>query len=149
MPHQTAAQPGLGTGLSYALASAGPFTKIALRVSLEGPSPNQEEIDKTHLDSIMFEKRPGGLPNFDNIKLKVWYDPADPTHSLIESWIQTVPPNVYWKLDFADTALTTEEFEGWAKSFAKTGMDKENNLTADIEVVITSLPTFTVGNVEP
>jgi hypothetical protein len=141
--HTTAAQPGLGTQLAYCLTSTGTFTTIGLRVSVEGPSPNQEEIDKTHLDSLLFEKRPGGLPNFENLKLKIWHDPADATHELIESWITTVPPVVFFQLNLQDTAQTSYAFEGWAKSFAKTGMDKDSNLTGDIEIVVTSVPVVT------
>jgi hypothetical protein len=144
--HTTAAQPGLGTQLQYCLTSTGTFITIGLRVSIEGPSPSQEEIDKTHLDSTLFEKRPGGLPNFENLKLKIWHDPADADHELIESWVTTVPPVVFFQLNLQDTALTSYAFEGWAKSFAKTGMDKDSNLTGDIEVVVTTVPVVTHNN---
>ena len=144
--HTTAAQPGLGTQLGYSLTSGGTFTTIGLRVSIEGPSPGQEEIDKTHLDSLLFEKRPGGLPNYENLKLKLWHDPGDTTHALIESWITTVPPNVWWKLMTQDTKQSTYEFTGWAKNFVKTGMDKDSNLTADVEIVVTSVPDVSYGN---
>lgn len=144
--HTTAAQPGMGTKLGYSLTSGGTVTPIGLRVSIEGPSPAQEEIDKTSLDSTLFEKRPGGLPNFENLKLKIWFDPGDTTHALMESWITTVPPAVFFTLGLQDTKQSTYAFGGWAKSFAKTGMDKDSNLTADIEVVVTVVPTITYGN---
>jgi hypothetical protein len=144
--HTTAAQPGLGTQLAYSLTSGGPFTTIGLRVSIEGPSPSQEEIDKTHLDSLLIEKRPAGLPDFENLKLKLLHDPADATHELIESWVTTVPPVVFFQLNLQDTAQSSYAFEGWAKSFAKTGMDKDSNLTADVEVVVTSVPAVTHNN---
>ena len=144
--HTTAAQPGLGTQLAYSLTEAGTYTTVGLRVSIEGPSPAQEEIDKTHLDSLLFEKRPGGLPNFENLKLKIWHDPGDTNHALIESWITTVPPNVWWNLTMQDTKQSMYAFTGWAKTFTKTGMDKDSNLTGDIEVVVTSVPDVTYGN---
>lgn len=144
--HTTAAQPGLGTQLQYSLTDTGTFTTIGLRVSIEGPSPAQEEIDKTHLDSLLFEKRPGGLPNFENLKLKIWHDPGDTDHALMESWVTTVPPNVFFKLNLQDTKQSSYTFGGWAKTFAKTGMDKDSNLTADVEVVVTSVPDVTYGN---
>ena len=144
--HTTAAQPGLGTQLSYSLTEAGTYETIGLRVSIEGPSPSQEEIDKTHLDSLLMEKRPGGLPNFENLKLKIWHDPGDTNHALMESWVTTVPPNVFFKLGLQDTKQTSYTLGGWAKTFTKTGMDKDSNLTADVEIVVTSVPVPTYGN---
>jgi hypothetical protein len=144
--HTTAAQPGLGTQLAYSLTDTGTFITLGLRVSIEGPSPTQAEISKTHLDSTLEEKRPGGLPDFENLKLKIWHDPGDVDHALMESWVTTVPPNVFFKLSMKDTMQSMYQFGGWVKSFSKTGMDKDSNLTADVEVVVTSVPDLTYGN---
>ncbi len=130
---------GLGTILSHGIASS--YTAIAQRVSVEGPDWKVGEADKTTLDDTVKKFRPT-IAESGEIDLKIYYDPAAATHSILTGFMIT-PTSEQWQLQFTNTAAGKFTFTGFLTGFKPTGMTVEGNLEADIKIRIDGLIAIT------
>lgn len=140
--------PGEGTKLQVSIAST--MTTIAQVVTISGAGYELAAIDKTHLGSTFKTKRSSRLLDPGTLSLSIFYDPDETTHTLITTHIKTPPadPGDSFTLIFggdSDATPPQETFTGFFSKFEKNGMEVDGNLGADIEIVLTSLPTFTAG----
>ncbi len=129
--------PGLGTLLAHGIATV--YTTIAQRVSIEGPDWKVGEADITVLSDTVKKFRPT-IAESGEVDLKIYYDPAAATHSLLTGFM-LAPTSEQWRITFADSVPSKYTFTGFLTGFKPTGMTVEGNLEADVKIRIDGLIT--------
>lgn len=138
---------GEGTLLQIENATTtGTYDRIGQRVSIDGPEPSVEAVEKTHLDSTLKEYRASKIPEPGEVSLTVYLDPADAIHQRLEGMVFDPPapgaePN--WRLVFNNNTNTRphRQFAGFVTKFKYTGMQVEENLQAEMTIKVTGVIT--------
>ena len=131
---------GLGTLLQHGTSGGSPvYTTVALRVSIEGPDGKVGTAPATHLDSTCMTDRPT-LPDPGDLSLELFYDPAEASHTLLETLWHT-PTIEPWRLLFVDG--TKYDFLGFLTGWKLNGMEVESNLGGSVKIRLTSMPVKT------
>lgn len=107
----------------------------------------------THLLSPAVVKKPG-MPNFGQIKAKVFYDPNDPTHqevrdALLETAAAASAALVGFKIIWADGFPTPAAAEviGFISDFSTAATDAETGtVTSDLTIEVNEIVEFTDGD---
>lgn len=151
MAHTYRDLPAAGTILELEIGYA--FVPIpgATDISLEGFKRGVRT--PTLLTSPAVVKKPG-MPDFGQIKCKVYYDPNDTTHKeirgrLVESAAAASAALDNWKLIYADGYATSAniEFTGFVSEFSQSFTDPETGtVTADMTVEVTEITDFNDGS---
>lgn len=150
MAHTYRDMPSAGTILQLEVGYAFVDVPGVTDVSIEGFKRGVRS--PTLLTSPAVVKKPG-MPDFGQLKCKVYYDPNDVTHQAIEqALIETAAvasANLNnWKLINADGYATPSniEFTGFVSEFSKSYTDPETGtVTADMTVEITVVTDFNDG----
>jgi hypothetical protein len=118
------------------------FTTIAQRVSISGPDSTVPVVDKSNLDSPAKEKRPGKIPDQGKLSLQIQFNPADTTHTTLETMCR-VPVVKNWRIVFNNDTTTRphRQLRGFVSGFSVSGMEDESNVVADLEIEISGLIT--------
>ena len=97
----------------------------------------------THLKSPAVVKRPG-MPNFGQIKAKVFYDPQDATHQAIQAAIELTAAEAslleyQFTIDWADGYASVTVI-GFISGFAPSATDAETGtVTCDLTIEVSEL----------
>lgn len=98
------------------LGTATTYVKVAQAETVGLPSPSNDPIDDTDLDSVAKEYSPG-LPDNGTISIDLRFDPDDENHEYVEDWandpvlksvkvtLPTLPKDTYYTFDAFPTAL--------------------------------------------
>lgn len=141
MPHVTQVWGFKGTTLGHGTASTGPFTTIAQRVSIGGPSLEVGTRETTNLDSSAKTFAPTLLDGGE-VTCSIEWDPADATHTTLMNQMLTPPvPSDYWQVGYPDT--TKIVFQAIVTKFEAKEGTVEDNLTADVTFKVSGIPTIT------
>ena len=151
MPHVYRDIPAAGTILQLAV-TYGDFVDIpgATDISVDGFKRGVRT--PTLLTSPAVVKKPG-MPDFGQIKCKVYYDPNDTIHQdLIQRLTETAAAASAaidsWKIIWADgfTTPANWEFLGFISEFATAATDPETGtVTADTTIEIQEITAFNAG----
>lgn len=151
MPHVYRDIPSAGTILQLEI-TYGSFVDIpgATDISVDGFKRGIRT--PTLLTSPAVVKKPG-MPDFGELKCKVYYDPNDTTHqALITRLTETAAVASAaidsWKLIWADGFMTPAnwEFLGFISEFSISATDPETGtVTADTTISITAITAFNPG----
>jgi hypothetical protein len=132
---------GQGTVLKATISSV--LTAIAQVLEITGPEVNVGSKDKTNLGDVSKRKRPQ-LPDSGPVSFSIQYDPADATHTFLTTQVNTWPqPLEVWEVDFNTGSPHKASFLAFLSKFGPKGMNEEDNLEADCELVIDGLVTWT------
>jgi hypothetical protein len=136
---------GEGTILQVKISTT--FTNIGRVEEIDGNETDVTAVKKTHLLSAIQEYRPGKIPDVGTITFKLQLDPADAGHAQLRARAETPGVIDDFKLKYNDGNTTpgSEAFSGFVKKFKKTGFSDGNNVMAELEVQLTTLPVFTAG----
>lgn len=106
-------------GMSFNVDKVGSgttFTKITQATSIGLPSPTNDPVDDTDLDSDAVESSPG-LPDNGEIAVEFRFDPDDLNHTYVEDWanapvkkpvrvtIPTLPKDTYYTFNAFPTGF--------------------------------------------
>lgn len=106
-------------GMSFNVDKTGEettYTKITQAVSVGLPSPTNDPIDDTDLDSDAMEYSPG-LPDNGQVAVEFRFDPDDDNHAYVEDWanapvtksvrftVPTLPKATYYTCDAFPTGF--------------------------------------------
>ena len=107
-------------GMTLAIDKTGggtTYTKVAQVESADIPSPSNDPVNDTDLDSVAQEFSPG-LPDYGDASYELRFDPDDDEHDYLESWnadptiksvkvtVPTLPLATYYTFDAFPTGLT-------------------------------------------
>lgn len=137
--------PGEGTIIQIKISGA--YTDVGTVEEIDGFEVAVEEVKKTHLQSVIHEYRPSLIPDPGTFSLKIQLDPNHAVHQALYA-NASVPGTIDdWKMIFVDgkTTPANATFLGFIKKYKVTGQKVEENLMAEIEVRLTSLPVMTAG----
>lgn len=140
------ALPGEGTSLKIAIATV--MTQIGLVTEIDGPSFDVAAVPTTHMLSPLHTNRPSQLPKPDKCSFKLWFDPNDATVQTLFIDRITNPGTVDdFRIDFNDGNTTRSNctFSAFVTKFKIAGIKVEENISADIELMLTTIPVFTPG----
>jgi hypothetical protein len=144
------------------LPSAGTSLEIEIGYSLT-PIPGVTDLNHegfkrgvrspTLLTSPAVVKKPG-MPDFGQVKCKVYYDPNDSVHQHLRSQLLLTAAAASaaldsWKFIYADGYATPANFEftGFISEFSEAAADPETGtLTSDCTVEITAITAFNNGS---
>ena len=140
--------PGKGTLLQNDFAVADTFVTIAQRMAITPPAIVNGTKDDTDLDDVMKIMSSTILESME-CPIKIHYDPASTTHTQLTTLaLAGSAMTKNWKVVFNDAALEANrsscKFPGWVKSFTPNELNVDGNLEADVVVVLTGIPVFTV-----
>jgi hypothetical protein len=85
------------------------------------------------------------VPDQGEVTLKAWYDPADVSHVAMVTALNAGTV-LFWKLTYGDIQASVDAFTAYVKAFARSGIDLDNNLTADMTLKVTALIATTHTN---
>ncbi len=150
MAHTYRDLPSAGTILQLMFGYA--FTDVpgVTDISIEGFKRGVRS--PTLLTSPAVVKKPG-MPDFGQLKCKVYYDPNDLTHQHIRSQLLETAAAASanlddWKMIYADGFATPAnvEFTGFVSDFSTSATDPETGtVTADMTIEITVVTAFNAG----
>jgi hypothetical protein len=140
--------PGKGTLLQHGVTgSPAVYTTIVQRTEIDGPESEMETRDTTHLDSEAREFA-STILNGGEASLNLEYDPGEDTHTLLTDLHQAGTLELF-RIVFADVvtagvaAGSTLDFDAIVTKFKPTGMTVDGNLSAEVTLKVSGLPTFT------
>jgi hypothetical protein len=138
--------PGEGTSLKIKIAAV--MTQIGLVTEVDGPSMDIAAVPTTYLLSPLHTNRPSRLPKPDKCSFKLWFDPNDATvQSIFVTRMSTPGVIDDFQIDFNDGNTTRSmcTFSAFVSKFKVAGIKVEENIQADIELMLTTIPIFTAG----
>lgn len=138
--------PGYGTKLQITISST--LTDIPQTFEISWDGFSVAERNPTALASGHVRKKPG-LPNYGEVKFKVWYDPNDATHILIRDRVKTPSQTLdTFKLIYndGDTTPANAIFTGFIKDFNQSGVEPESGtLEFEATIAVDGVTSFTAG----
>lgn len=137
--------PGEGTQIQIKITTT--YTDVGRVEEIDGFEVAVEEVKKSHLLSVIHEYRPSHIPDPGTISFKVQLDPNNTVHQTLYAHA-SVPGTIDdWKVIFPDgmTTPANATFSGFIKKFKLTGEKIEENLMAELDVRLTSIPVMTAG----
>ncbi len=133
---------GQGTILKMTISST--LTAIFQCKEIDGPDVTVPDIDKTNLADVFRRKR-AGLPDPGKMTFTIQFDPADATHvALLAAVLPWPQASVAWTLTFNTQSGTAHAaFNAFISKWHMQGMNQEDNLEAELELTLDTLPVFT------
>jgi hypothetical protein len=141
--------PGAGTTIAISIAST--MTIIPGASEIDWSGFKQSTRNPTALNSGHVRKKPG-LPDFGQVKFKVWLDPNNTTHIALRDRVTNGTPTTAldsWQIVYADgsTSPAQANFLGFISEFAQSGIEPETGtLIAEVTVEVDSVTSFVAGN---
>lgn len=145
MSHITTDVPGLGTKLQVYISAA--YVDIPEVSDIEWGDFSVSFRNPNTLASRLVKKRPT-TTNLGKITSTLWFDPNDPTHQQLQTWVLTPPSApIQFKLVYADgqTTPTSVLFEGFIAEFPMAGMTTDDTLNSKFAIEVTDVFTPTPG----
>lgn len=135
-------------GMKAQIKISSTFTDIPKTSEIEFGGFGVAERNPTALADGRVRKKPG-LPNYGELKFKVFYDPNDSTHQLLRDRVKTPTQTLdEFKIVYAD-GNTTPAFahvKGFVKAFDfKSGDPEKGTNEVDVTVAIDDVTAFTAG----
>lgn len=149
MPHTYTDIPGAGTTLQLQIASV--YTDVPGATDISWDGLKRSVRNPTSLTSPAVVKKPG-MPDFGQIKLKVYFDPNNTVHTTLRTRLLTAAAAATvdnWKLIYADGLSTPAdaEFTGFISEFGHASGDAETGtMTADMTVEVNTVTAFNLGS---
>lgn len=138
--------PGEGTIFQIAIASTP--TTVGQVHEIDGPNIQVKAIPNANLLSTAMTTRPSHLPTPEKMTIKLWQDINDATVQKIFRDRANVPGTIddfTLKFNDGDTTASKATFSGFVTSYKTTGIKNEENVSADIEIQVTTIITYVVG----
>lgn len=154
MPHTYRDMPSAGTTLEVEIGYA--FTVIPGATDINWDGFKRSVRNPTHLLSPAVVKKPG-MPDFGQIKSKVFYDPNNVVHQFLRDRLLQTAEDASAQLDsfrltYSDGFVTSAfaEVEGFVSDFSHAMTDPETGTaTADLTIEVSSITSFTDGVTDP
>ena len=135
------------TTLAVSATQAGTYTALGAEVTSIGlPGAEQSEVPTWGLGSALKTTRPGQIPDFGTVQIKLFADPNFSGHAALRTAASN-GATLWFKITYADgmTTHATDVFSAWVKSFKPTAIEGEKNVEWTIDLRINSIPVFTTG----
>lgn len=141
---------GAGTVISYGNLYPNPtsYTPFAQVLSTKPPGGEVEPIETWNLSSKVKTYRPGLITEPGDVTFRVQWDPNDPTHVLLESWVVT-PAIQQFQVVYNDDKTNThatDTFTGFVTKFEPSDLEGNKNNEADITIKISGQIQRTQGS---
>jgi hypothetical protein len=130
---------GAGTAFTYTPV-AKTFTSIKACKDISLPSAATDEIDITTHDSSGKEFMDGDT-DYGEVGFDINYDPAEPTHVLLQS-LSMSKSRRDWEAVMTNAPAQVWAFEGWVKTFTLSA-PVSGVYTATVAIRVTGAPTVT------
>lgn len=145
MGYPTRAIWGMGTTIAIGTNASPPvYTPIAEVSKLTGPTSTKTMIDVTNLDSGLYSEYIGGITNPGTITFTINYQPADPSHILLENSQGSNPYLITFPKVGAETAGATLQQYAVLTKF-DLSVDELKQISASVELQCTGAPVRTAG----
>ncbi len=135
------------TTIATSATQAGIYTALGAEVTSIGvPGAEQTKVDTWGLGSANKTSRPGKIPDFGTISIKLYADPNFSGHAALMAAASN--GLVQWfKVTYGDSFTThaTHTFSGWIKSLKPMALEGEKNLEWTLEIVVVTPPVFVTG----
>jgi hypothetical protein len=129
-----------GEGTLLGVGTTSTTANITALNSVKLGAIEQAQVDTFSLGSSVKSSRASKIPDPGSLSFSIYYDPSDTQHALLFT-NSTTAADLYWKV----TTIDGEEFtfQGYIRTFELNGMEVDSNVTADVEVKITTAITQT------
>lgn len=138
--------PAAGMNVQVKISST--FTTIPNASEIDFSGFSVAERNPTTLASGRVRKKPG-LPNYGEIKFKIFFDPNDTTHQLLRDRVKTPSQTLDdFKIIYADGMAVPANaiVKGFVKDFDfKSGDPEKGTNEVDVTVAVDDITSFTAG----
>lgn len=135
-------------GMTVAIKLAGSFTVVPNASEIEMSGFKVAERNPTGLTSGRVRKKPG-LPNYGDLKFKIWFDPNDTTHQALRDRAKSPSQTLDdWKVVYADGMVVPANaiVKGFVSGFDfKSGDAEKGTNEVDVTVAVDDITSFTAG----